>query len=532
MLISMDVLAHELGDSVVEASLLPDTGLTLSSFQVLDGSRDSYDGSLVYLAVDAASAPLGEMPAGSNIIVVDGPLPEEARRDDLNIIVLEGLSPFAVVNAVTGVFQKYIQLDERLTRAFAEGESLQVVLDIITEIIQVPVCMLDLNNCVLAQSTVLEPEGDALWDAMVDGYGYRYYSIIEKSIPRVNEMDERGEDLWDGINNVSGRRLRVYLLRRGGKGLACFGMHSAEPTGKPYERFHIQLAEFAIERIVSHLGMFKEVKLGRGKLSEQFLTDLLDGESFDEASIAVSMNDLGIANVSRYYLGLVLFKQAIQVTDYDFALMDYIEAILPECRCAMYQRRLVFFCPAEREGGADSVLQRIEDVLPGYLARHDCFCLLSSPFDSMAAAAGVYRRLVSVIPYLRADVDDQSRVHHYFEYSSEHALSIFAREVPLREACHPALVDLVAYDRENNTEYYDTLIAYLRHGCDVSATASELHVHRNSLYYRIDKLKKLLGVDYESFGDWAPMLFSVSCMEFLNRHGDGAGSPGDGSASA
>ena len=516
MLISMDVLAHELGDHVVKASLRPDTALALSSFQVLDSEPDAYDDSLVYLAVDGASAALKAMPPGSNAILLDGSVCDDAARDDVNLIVLGGLSPFAAVNAITGVFQKYSALDEKLSSAFARGDSLQDVLDIVTEIVQTPICMLDLNNCVLAQSTVLQPEGDRLWDAMVDGYGYRYYSIIEESIPRVVEMDASGEDLWDGINNVSGRRLRVYLLRRGGKGIVCFGMHSASPGTEPYERYTIQLAEFAIERIMSHLALFKEVKLGRGKLSEQFLSDLLDGKDIDSASMEYASSDFGMV-ASSYYLGLVLFKEPMQATDYDFALMDYIEALLPECRCTMHQRRLVFFCPVPSEGGADATRRRIEGILPDYLSRHDCFCLLSSPFESMADAASVHRRLVSVIPYLSTDADDGSRIHHYSEYALSHALSVFEREVPLWEACDPALVSLVEYDRVNNTEYYETLIAYLKHGCDVSATAAELHVHRNSLYYRIDKIKKLLGVEYDSFGDWIPMLFSIGCIGFLEK---------------
>ena len=522
MLISMDVLAHELRDCASEVSLRPDTGLSISSFQVLDGSSDVYDDALVYLVVGDDAGDLSGMSAGSNLICLGDPPRAIATRDDVNLIVLDGLSPFAAVNAITGVFQKYSALDEKLSRAFARGDSLQDVLDIVTEIIQTPICMLDLNNCVLAQSTVLQPEGDKLWDAMVDGYGYRYYSIIEESIPRVVEMDANGEDLWDGINNVSGRRLRVYLLRRGGKGIVCFGMHSASPGTEPYERHTIQLAEFAIERIMSHLALFKEVKLGRGKVSEQFLADLLDGKDIDAASMANASTDFGLT-ASRYYLGLVLFKQPMQATDYDFALMDYIEALLPECRCTMHERRLVFFYPAEDGGGPNAALRRIEGILPDYLARHDCLCLLSSPFDSIADAAGVYRRLVAVIPFLEADAEDGSRLHHYHEYAFLHALSVFEREVPLREACDPALTRLVEYDRESNTEYYDTLIAYLRHGCDVSATAAELHVHRNSLYYRIDKIKKLLDVEFDSFGEWIPMLFSIGCIGYLDRGHGGAG---------
>lgn len=45
-------------------------------------------------------------------------------------------------------------------------------------------------------------------------------------------------------------------------------------------------------------------------------------------------------------------------------------------------------------------------------------------------------------------------------------------------------------------ELLGTLDAYLAHGCDAAATARTLHIHRSTLYYRLDRLRDVGEVDF------------------------------------
>ena len=57
---------------------------------------------------------------------------------------------------------------------------------------------------------------------------------------------------------------------------------------------------------------------------------------------------------------------------------------------------------------------------------------------------------------------------------------------------------LIRYDREHNSELAYTLYIYLLHEQNISKTAAEMHMHRNSVIYRIHKIQSLIG---EDFGD-------------------------------
>ena len=51
------------------------------------------------------------------------------------------------------------------------------------------------------------------------------------------------------------------------------------------------------------------------------------------------------------------------------------------------------------------------------------------------------------------------------------------------------------YDLKNHTEYLQTLKEWLFQKMDYSATAKALNLHRNSLYYRMQRIHELFNLD-------------------------------------
>jgi DNA-binding PucR family transcriptional regulator len=56
---------------------------------------------------------------------------------------------------------------------------------------------------------------------------------------------------------------------------------------------------------------------------------------------------------------------------------------------------------------------------------------------------------------------------------------------------------LMALDRDQGTAYIETLRAYLDTLGDVVAAAKHVHVHRNTLRYRLRRLSELVGLDLD-----------------------------------
>jgi purine catabolism regulator len=57
---------------------------------------------------------------------------------------------------------------------------------------------------------------------------------------------------------------------------------------------------------------------------------------------------------------------------------------------------------------------------------------------------------------------------------------------------------LIAYDRAQGTDLIETLNAYFAHNGNLSATAEALYVHRNTLLYRMERIREISGLDFDN----------------------------------
>ena len=75
------------------------------------------------------------------------------------------------------------------------------------------------------------------------------------------------------------------------------------------------------------------------------------------------------------------------------------------------------------------------------------------------------------------------------------------------------------YDLKNATDYLETLYHYLGNRCSVQKAADKLYVHRNTVAYRVNKMRELFGLDFED--DRQNYLNYTSCL--LRRYCDRVG---------
>ena len=84
--------------------------------------------------------------------------------------------------------------------------------------------------------------------------------------------------------------------------------------------------------------------------------------------------------------------------------------------------------------------------------------------------------------------------------------------------------EIYKYDKENNTEYIDTLWNYLEAGESVSGAGKRMYVHRNTVAYRISRINDLFQIDLSNLKNAYMMYFSCCILRFhdrIQRSGDG-----------
>ena len=74
----------------------------------------------------------------------------------------------------------------------------------------------------------------------------------------------------------------------------------------------------------------------------------------------------------------------------------------------------------------------------------------------------------------------------------------------LKEMAEEPLKPLLEYDREHHANYVDTLELYLKHNGSIQAVSEEMFTHRNTVIYRMNKIRELLGTNLEETEERIP----------------------------
>jgi purine catabolism regulator len=89
----------------------------------------------------------------------------------------------------------------------------------------------------------------------------------------------------------------------------------------------------------------------------------------------------------------------------------------------------------------------------------------------------------------------------YGDTSVYRALSILSTNEEMRDIIHEIIGKLIDYRHEKNIDLLTTIREYTRHQANISKTARSLHLHRQSLVYRLQKIETLTGRSFDDPDD-------------------------------
>jgi hypothetical protein len=100
----------------------------------------------------------------------------------------------------------------------------------------------------------------------------------------------------------------------------------------------------------------------------------------------------------------------------------------------------------------------------------------------------------------------------YEDYQTEHVLQSLSLGADLRCFCHPGILSLWESGNEAQRELVHCLYHYFSNSKNISATAHAIHIHRNTLIYRLRKVSEILNVDIKQPSIKQEFLFIISCL--------------------
>lgn len=518
MNISAEILEHELCEKVVLKNIVYKQELMLEGIRFITPHRPmEFQMNQAYVC-RADELPRGNMlPAGCCVLCMG--IPESVAIEEylhISILFVEMTNFAEFSNLLLNIFKKYNLLEKRLDDHFQMLSQIDdSTIDLIAELVKNPLCIMDANYNAFAFSQKLKPPGDKLWDYLEKGYGYHYYDIVCKSQPRLEEVAKAENGEIEMVNNISGRILRVKAIYVNNVPIAFLGMHAMQDTTQPFSPHTVQLFHFAVNYLQRRSNLLKRIQKSRGKKHEQFLEDLLSGKCQQNEDIPQCLNVVGIKPGDFYLIGMIYFNAETPMAYNHIAMMDYIENMFKTSRCVKFENYVIVLTSLNQEEVFERKIQIcVSETLITLLNECNGKAIFSWPFESILDVPYVYAQLKEAKD-MEIIKNNKETIIRYGAYSIALVMKQMQELHILGVLGSSAIRKLSYYDHVNNAELYLTLKMYLKNNCSISTTASAMHLHRNTLQYRLRQIETITDIDFDNANARARLLYAIDATDYL-----------------
>ena len=113
--------------------------------------------------------------------------------------------------------------------------------------------------------------------------------------------------------------------------------------------------------------------------------------------------------------------------------------------------------------------------------------------------------------------DNRGGVSHFEDHSIYHFLDSNIKDMELEDFFMKRLGKIYEHDQLHGTSYISTLENYFLNNLNISETAKAMFLHRNTLIYRIEKIKEILHTDLKSSEELLQIQLAIKIYRLLNK---------------
>ncbi|CEG25822.1 PucR family transcriptional regulator [Bacillus sp. B-jedd] len=118
---------------------------------------------------------------------------------------------------------------------------------------------------------------------------------------------------------------------------------------------------------------------------------------------------------------------------------------------------------------------------------------------------------------LMGKFSDEGGVSHFEDHSIYHFLDSNINNQKMEEFFLKRLGKVYEYDHTHGTSFIETLENFFHNNQNISETAKAMYLHRNTLIYRIEKIKEIMDTDLKSAEELLQIQLSLKIFRLLNK---------------
>ena len=234
---------------------------------------------------------------------------------------------------------------------------------------------------------------------------------------------------------------------------------------------------------------------------DDFFWQLLTGHLKSDDAIRERAKHLGLRLPERFYVTVLQFDT--KITDKLRQPIRYTLETTPAVRIALHtvtDSQLILLTSALSPSDGDAEEKRKPllwmvrqmkqrfGIFPGEMGS-------GMIYDDYALVERSYQEALTLLEIKRRFPEETKSAFYYSDLGYYRYLPYILREKQLHPAENPVLKKLRKYDREHNGDLLQTLEVFLNNDSNVKEAADLLHIHVNTLTYRLKRIAEIGGID-------------------------------------
>ncbi len=515
-----DLLARLPKDTVSRVSLAdPDCDLYNVSFLTEEACKTPR-GDVLYFS-DSVLLPTKVCDAAQfSCVIIDGS-DEQLALESLpnsNLVWLSpGTNPFTCYNAIQTAFledQELMGIVRRLLAAHFSNQGLQFLIEEAASALGNPIVVVDPTYRYIAYHLGTLPEDDTrLARVMTEEIANE--TVLEEAVAyiRDNRIDSeiaRSHGPYEQHNTILDcNTMTLAVMVRGVCIAHVMMMEHDHPFSDLDREVFTRLAGFVAQE------MQKSELWGptSGELGSYFLENLLNDRSPSMAVTKRRMKALDFHPKEMFYV-VCLHAPGEGLSQVQAErVAGQLRPVLHHSLYTRHHQQLVALLSRDADVGFSAQAER---KLREVATLNKLTVGVSNLFTSIIETRKAYEQARLAIRYgeRSARLLDDGGLFRYSNYSYMHLLTLADRRTNMYDQCHPALIRLMEYDNAHSGELMETLFCYLQVAGSTTRASKILNLHKNTMLYRLGRIRNILGMDLTSGEDL--FMLQVSYRILLN----------------
>ncbi len=457
----------------------------------------------------------GRLSSGATAILVEDTCGKEAARLPARYVILKDGTELERVYLAAGEFLKdgiaFHRRANELMEMLFQKRDLREIICSAGEILQMKLVLADSLLKILCTNLGCQENGP-LWENYISS-GY---------VPDIRWLKDT--DQCEPV--FVQRTIKAYAYRREGQqsdhlavilsdGVNTLATLCITKELGPFSRLELRLIGIFAEVQLNYLQhkTLMEMRHTRSMSFEYAFRPVFMDKHINWVEFRHNAEQAGFEFAECYALLLVDFFRNTPVDQSRNIIRTYLEEVLPTQHSIIVEEDLVFVLGFPDE---EAFIGWDRSKLLNVLEEYNLYAATSRIFSDLKEIRRHFENTRHILEHFYC-APEGIRLLSADTMGILYVVETLMRAGQLEDFLEPKILKLQEYDAKNHTSYLKTLYAYLRHSRKPLLACNDLHIHRNTLDYRIQRIEEMIHVNWND-GDEAFRLFlSLSILYYKEK---------------